>query len=378
MKSTVFKVKTFLEVTNFSSNNPRNKECWCGSGKKFKKCHLNKEKMTALTIQEEQDYLKKIDKDLKLCLFNKFENSCSKDIIKAHSVSKELFLRKISRNNKVYSLKMDMIKHKISIRDTGINEASIFYGFCNKHDTNLFKDFEIEKFIASSNQLLKIGYRSLCLEIFKKMIVIKKYNFFKETKDRGKNLLDQYNIQMNLNIEIEFNKNSLFKLEKIQNLLHNDILNNTSKEMKHCLITLENPQKILCSSIISPEFNFNSERLQKLENTTNSKNLFLNSFIFNNIGYILISWLVEENDYGKNFSNSIFSESRLINHKLIALILMHTENIYISPDWWDNLTDNERKNLKKLIEYVEDLDKNITLNIQDYPEAIQYLTHDFL
>lgn len=183
---------------------------------------------------------------------------------------------------------------------------------------------------------------------------------------------------MDLNIEIEFNKNSLFKLEKIQNLLHNDILNNTSKEMKHCLITLENPQKILFSSIISPEFNFNSERLQKLENTTNSKNLFLNSFIFNNIGYILISWLVEENDYGKNFSNSIFSESRLINHKLIALILMHTENIYISPDWWDNLTDNERKNLNKLIEYLEDLDKNITLNIQDYPEAIQYLTHDFL
>lgn len=378
MNSLVFKNKTLLEVISFTSNNSRNKKCWCDSGKKFKNCHLDREKMMPMTIQEEQEHLKKIDKDLKLCLFNKFENSCSKDIIKAHSVSKELFLRKISRNNKVYSLKFDMIKYKISIKDIGINEASIFYGFCNKHDTNLFKDFEIEKFMASSNQLLKIGYRSLCLEIFKKIKVIKKYHFFKENKDRGKNLLEQHEIQISVNQEIEFNKNSLLKLEKIQSLLHNDILNNTSNKMKHCLIMLKDPQKILCSSVISPEFNFKSERLQKLENTVDAKNLFLNSFIFNNIGYVLISWLEEENDYGKNFSNSIFSESHLVNHKLIALILMYTENFYISPDWWDSLTDDKRQNLIKLIEYVEDLDKNISLDIQAYPDALQYSAHVFL
>lgn len=378
MNSLVFKNKTLLEVISFTSNNSRNKKCWCDSGKKFKNCHLDREKMMPMTIQEEQEHLKKIDKDLKLCLFNKFENSCSKDIIKAHSVSKELFLRKISRNNKVYSLKFDMIKYKISIKDIGINEASIFYGFCNKHDTNLFKDFEMEKFMASSNQLLKIGYRSLCLEIFKKIKVIKKYHFFKENKDRGKNLLEQHEIQISVNQEIEFNKNSLLKLEKIQSLLHNDILNNTSNKMKHCLIMLKDPQKILCSSVISPEFNFKSERLQKLENTVDAKNLFLNSFIFNNIGYVLISWLEEENDYGKNFSNSIFSESHLVNHKLIALILMYTENFYISPDWWDSLTDDKRQNLIKLIEYVEDLDKNISLDIQAYPDALQYSAHVFL
>lgn len=378
MNSLVFKNKTLLEVISFTSHNSRNKKCWCDSGKKFKNCHLDREKMMPMTIQEEQEHLKKIDKDLKLCLFNKFENSCSKDIIKAHSVSKELFLRKISRNNKVYSLKIDMIKYKISIKDIGINEASIFYGFCNKHDTNLFKDFEMEEFMASSNQLLKIGYRSLCLEIFKKIKVIKKYHFFKENKDRGKNLLEQHKIQISLNQEIEFNKNSLIKLEKIQSLLHNDILNNTSNKMKHCLIMLKDPQKILCSSVISPEFNLKSERLQKLENTVDAKNLFLNSFIFNNIGYVLISWLEEENDYGKNFSNSIFSESHLVNHKLIALILMYTENIYISPDWWDSLTDDKRQDLNKLIEYVEDFDKNISLDIQAYPDALQYSAHVFL
>lgn len=376
MNSVPFKNKPILEVINFSSRNSRNEKCWCDSGKKFKNCHLDREKMTPLTIQEEQNYLKKIDRDLKLCLFNKFDNNCSNNIIKAHSVSKELFLRKISRKNKVYSPQIDMIKYKIHMKDIGVNEASVFYGFCNKHDTNLFSDFEIEKFTASSNQLLKIGYRSLCLEIFKKIKVIKKYYFFKENKDRGKNLFDQHLIQMSSNKEIAFNKNSLIKLEKIQSLLHDDIIENTSNRMKHCLITLKTPQNILCSSVVSPEFNLNGERLQNLEKTTDAKNLFLNSFTFNNIGYVLISWLVEEDHYGESFAKSIFSQPDLINHKLIALILMYTENIFISPSWWDTLSDDKKNNLNKLIEYLEDFDKDITLNIRDHPEALQYSTHN--
>ncbi|MDV8151706.1 SEC-C metal-binding domain-containing protein [Acinetobacter pittii] len=378
MNSVAFKMKTLLEVIRYTSSNSRNEECWCDSGKKFKNCHLDREKMAPLTIQEEQVHLKKIDKDLKLCLFNQFDNTCSNGIIKAHSVSKELFLRKISRNNKVYNPQMDTIKYKVNMKDIGVNEASVFYGFCNKHDTNLFSDFETGKFTASSSQLLKLGYRALCLEIFKKIKVIKKFSFYKENMDKGKNLLDQYRIQMSSNKEIAFNKNSLIKLEKIQALLHSDIIENTSEKMKHCLITLENPQNILCSSMISPEFNLNLERLQKLDNTTNAKNLFLNSFIFDDIGYVLISWLAEEDEYGKNFSNSIFSESHLINHKLIALILMYTENVFITPSWWDSLPDEKRDHLKKLIEYVEGFENNITLNIQDHPEALQYLTHKFL
>lgn len=177
-----FKNKSFFEVSNFVSANNRNDRCWCDSGKKFKHCHLDRQKMLSLTIQEEQLTLKKIDKDFKTCLFQKFDNSCSDSVIKSHSVSKELFLRKISRNNKVYSPQVDMIKHIINMKEIGVNEASIFYGFCNKHDTSLFIDFEQKKFTASDTQLLKISYRSLCLEIFKKKKLLKNIYFLKRPK----------------------------------------------------------------------------------------------------------------------------------------------------------------------------------------------------
>lgn len=58
MNSVAFKNKTLLEVISFTSSNSRNEKCWCGSGKKFKHCHLDREKMTPMTIQEEQDHLK--------------------------------------------------------------------------------------------------------------------------------------------------------------------------------------------------------------------------------------------------------------------------------------------------------------------------------
>lgn len=184
---------------------------------------------------------------------------------------------------------------------------------------------------------------------------------------------------MSSNCEIAFNKNSVLRLEYIQKSLQNDISNNTSTQMKHCLITLSTPQSILCSSMISPEFNLDRLRLQNLLETPIAKNLFLNSFIFDNTGYILVSWLIEDNEYGKNFANSIFSDHTTINHKLICLILMYTENIFIKPSWWDTLSTENKRNLQSLIEYIEDYDQSITtLNIKDHPEALNYLSHTFL
>lgn len=370
--------ETFIKVSDFISRNNRNEKCWCDSGKKFKNCHLNREKSIPLTIQEEQEKLKKIDTSFKLCLFNKFDNNCSNGIIKAHSVSKELFLRKISKNNNVYSPIINTIKHNIIIKEVHVNNASIFYGFCNTHDTSLFSDFEQKKFTSTDCQLLKISYRSLCLEIFKKMKVIEKYYFYKNNSDKGKELSKQIDIQIQCNQDIIFNKNSLNTLEKIQTQLEDDVINNTSHKMKHCLITLDKPQNILCSSMVSPEFNLDRKRLQSLKATPNAKNLFLNSFIFNNTGYILISWLIEDDDYGNNFSNSIFSDPTLINHKLISLILMYTENVFISPSWWDDLTDEDKHHFQCLIEYIEDKDQGGILNIKDHPEALNYSYHVFI
>lgn len=109
---------------------------------------------------------------------------------------------------------------------------------------------------------------------------------------------EQIQIQMQYNQEIIFNKNSLNTLDK--------------------------PQNISCSSMISPEFNLDRKRLQSFKTTSNTKSLF------------------------------------------------------ISPSWWDDLTDEDKDYLQCLIEYIEDNDQGRILNIKDHPEALNYSSHIFL
>jgi transposase len=74
--------------------------CWCGSGKKFKKCHLNRESAPRQTIQEvietgQTAYAQKI------CL-HPDPSTCKRGIIKAHSVQQSSSLDKIAVKGKVY------------------------------------------------------------------------------------------------------------------------------------------------------------------------------------------------------------------------------------------------------------------------------------
>ncbi len=82
----------------------RNDPCWCGSGKKYKKCHLNRDKLPAPNIFEvvksQRKFLNK-----KYCLHpNANVNTCSGGIIKAHTIQRSGGLDKIAKNGHVYGL----------------------------------------------------------------------------------------------------------------------------------------------------------------------------------------------------------------------------------------------------------------------------------
>lgn len=82
----------------------RNDPCWFGSGKKYKKCHLNRDKLPAPNIFEvvksQRKFLNK-----KYCLHpNANVNTCSGGIIKAHTIQRSGGLDKIAKNGHVYGL----------------------------------------------------------------------------------------------------------------------------------------------------------------------------------------------------------------------------------------------------------------------------------
>lgn len=146
----------------------RNDPCPCGSGKKYKKCCLNKtqEQCYAEAILYAIDDIKKAAR-IKQCLHPN-KNECSKKIVKAHAIQNNRILNKICQDGMVVT--MDGVSHYMfqdsDVKGRGI--ATVFTGFCSYHDKTLFQEIEDKEFACSKKQIFLLTYRTLAWHYHKK------------------------------------------------------------------------------------------------------------------------------------------------------------------------------------------------------------------
>jgi hypothetical protein len=109
----------------------RNSLCWCGSGIKYKSCHLRRDKASPFTLQGPAA-LNRRSFGKKYCLHpNASIQNCSPTIAKAHTIQRNGGLSKIARLGHVYTLKQVITKGRTELNSSlvGIREASTFTGF---------------------------------------------------------------------------------------------------------------------------------------------------------------------------------------------------------------------------------------------------------
>ncbi len=83
------------------TGNARNLPCWCGSGKKFKKCHFGREGQTKEDPWASVDANRKAFSQKKCCARDVGLGSCDGGVIKAHTVSRGPNLAKIAKDGHV-------------------------------------------------------------------------------------------------------------------------------------------------------------------------------------------------------------------------------------------------------------------------------------
>lgn len=106
---------------------------------------MRKSKIDKMSIQYAQ---KKIDKAVFKCLHPK----CNENAIKGHALHKEGILRKMTDDGHLYSMNPSMMQginkslyDPLDVIKIGIEKVTLFRGYCNYHDTELFKDIEVKK-----------------------------------------------------------------------------------------------------------------------------------------------------------------------------------------------------------------------------------------
>jgi len=330
----------------------RNDPCWCNSGKKFKKCHLDRDKQTPINEGIVHKQLNSFYSQKYCSVPSAMNNECSGKIIKAHSISKSSSLKEIAHNGHVLTTFKGAVSFKnefnISPKKIGIQKASTFTGFCAHHDKTLFQPIEDSYFVVSEENCFLIAYRAVSRELFVKERSSGTFDLLKNL-DKGNTFEQQKSVQSEHKRLTENNDLSTSDLKEIKSKLDSMLVVCDHRKLNHVVFTLSAPPKIMTSAAVAPMYDFQGKKIQSISQDPNDipSYIIINSFSSNGLGYICLSWVDEHSLVASRFYESL-KQSSSIEASLVAFIFTSLENNYISECWWSSLGAPQRSYLMNL------------------------------
>ncbi len=95
-----------------------------------------------------------------------FGGCCNQSIARSHTIQKSGPIAAVAKNSVVLTPEFNLETGSIFFKERGINEASVFPGFCSEHE-KMFSVFEEEKNLHSTEAVLLQLYRAMCREVFR-------------------------------------------------------------------------------------------------------------------------------------------------------------------------------------------------------------------
>ncbi len=333
----------------------RNEPCWCGSSLKYKRCHLDRDKMEPLKPWEADKEFRRAFSAEECLAPEPMKSGCSNVIVKAHTVPRSGSLQQIARKGHVYSyiptpslLNLTKYGGKLQPRLVGINLASTFNGFCSIHDNRIFSKIENQAFVSSQEQCFLLAYRALTRELYAKKSAASLSNV-RHQLDRGKSLEQQTVIQT-LNHGVDIGTSAGLGDSEYHKEIHDKVLLSGDFGTVHAyVIELESPPPIMCSGGMFPEYDFQGNQLQDLLDLKIKPHLItFTSFYGGNCGIIVFSWLSSSHPTCERFINSLRElPPNRVTDALIRFFFEFCENLHIAPLWWESFEARKRDTLER-------------------------------
>ena len=331
----------------------RNEPCWCGSGKKYKQCHLgrgNEPHPKISDVVEESN--KAFNKKMCLCP-EEWKNNCDELIVRAHTVSRKM-LEKISVDGHVYSLKRHLGAFvsdggKLKFKKMGINKASVFTGFCSKHDSEIFNSIENERFEITKKNAFLLAYRAFCYECFTKNAALETIPLTRQL-DKGRTIPEQaFHQSMVHKLKIGF-ETAIRDQKVIKKQYDKMLISKDFDKIKYYIVELDTLPSLMFSGCINPSFDLYGNRLQNLANLECICEATSISLVANdeNRGLIVFAWLGSDDGPCDRFVRSYHKlTSYQKAQSVIRLAFEFLENKYLNIDWWDSLDKKTTDALNK-------------------------------
>lgn len=332
----------------------RNSPCWCGSGIKYKNCHYDRHDQTKdnpwdAVAKNRKAFQQKICSARDVGLGN-----CDGGVIKAHTVSRGPNLSKIANGGHVmhYAANIsEMNKNggKLSIEKIGISDASVFYGFCRKHDRELFSCIENEPFAGRWDQCLAVAYRTISRERYGKDAASNLREILRGA-DKGMPLMQQMRLQGMIEAIDLGNRAAQQDIKATFDVLVEALVQKQPNVIRSRIFEFDSVLPFMFAGAWSPFTDLYGVRLQIGYADELLEQIIVSSFAGVKGSSICLSWRDLPGAPGKAIVEQIEAlPSQQRGGACLQLVAKHVENIFFNIDWFGSLSDTQRKTLDRLV-----------------------------
>lgn len=341
-------------------HNSPNDPCWCGSGDKYKDCHLDRHKQAPLRPFVFDDKLRKQFKS-EYCLHPSANPSvCKGGIVKAHTIQRMGGLSRIAENGHVMGFAFkpslqELITNggSFEAKRAGVKDASTFTGFCHYHDSRTFEPIEQHTYESNKKEHnLLLAYRAICREIFTKTAALESIRF-QRNMDKGQNLTSQIFLQQYLSVRKDGLEVGMRMLKK-EKIKYDDCLNaGDYSKIHYYVMELDRCPDIMCSFGCNPEYDFSGRFLQNLValgmSGSEADLITCSSIGTDKGGAVVFAWLNEPNNVGRRLVRSMeeLEDDRLVQ-ATVKFLFEFGENVFFSPLWWRGLDRGQQDAIKAM------------------------------
>lgn len=326
----------------------RNERCWCGSNKKWKRCHKDRDKQTPVPVSQ---HVHELRKRLMLgrCMHPAaVSGACGGGPIRAHTIQRNGGLSGIAEAGHVLSVVAafeDLHKNRGALVPPliGVGSASTFSGFCNYHDTTMFRPVEVRTRELSGENCFLLSFRALAYEFVMKEAAIAALPLMREN-DRGRPYEDQVATQEGLSLMGVGYQLALSDLVRWK--LDYDAAYVAKEFQRHSAhaVSFDGVLPVVACGAFTPEVDFNGRQLQKLGvGPAGHEAVTFNLTVFDGRSVAVLGWMGKQDGPAGFFAASFADAVRATGADAVTkLVFEQLENTFMKPTWWNGLSHTQQ------------------------------------
>lgn len=321
----------------------------------------NEEFKKKLAVSRYSELVNQVLRTAKLCI--KSDPNCTKDIIRAHSIQNNGILKQISQNGLVLALDAMttvpvLYEPDVSLIKISRKKATVFPGFCNHHDTKIFAPIEVQPYIGSYEQHFLYAYRSFAkwystlLLMHKirseviKLIIRDDYKSLEHYfPSHNPYLFKQSFYNAEFRKSFKAMNNTMARYERLRHTMNEYLDASNFDKIETAVIEFEREYPFAVSDV----FHLASDVYGNIVNEYNGLNynhsdLYINVFPQAGKTHVLLSYLERDKEKYAFIEEQIL-EQPVEKQKIILsnMLAIYSNNIVISPDWWEGITNEKQE-----------------------------------